>query len=113
MRLAATVAAVFAAMVFAAEASASELIARKATNVKLEVSRNGMQALLSYTANGRRWYVLASGAINALAPTQSRKQVSFTLRRSTSRPAFTGSCGRYRARVRFLVTACSAGTSYW
>jgi hypothetical protein len=94
-------------------ATASELIARNAKSVHLEVSRNGQQALLSYTANGRTWYVLASGAINAVAPAQGRKQVTFTLRRSISRPAFKGSCGHYRAKVPFLVTACSAGTSYW
>src|SRR2546429_3123209 len=93
-RLMTVIGLVLVPFVLASQAMASELIARKATNVKLEVSRNGSQALLSYTAGGRSWYVLASGAINALTPTQSKQQVSFTLRRSTTRPAFRGVCAR-------------------
>jgi hypothetical protein len=99
-------------VLFASAAAASELIARKATNVKLEVSRSGSQALLSYTAAGRHWYVLASGAVNALTPSRGKKQVSFTLRRSTTRPAFKGSCGRLsvnRVKITSQVTACTVG----
>lgn len=99
-------------LVLSSQAVASELIARKATNVKLEVSANGNQALLSYKANGRQWYVLAGGAINALTPTKGKKQVSFTLRRSTTRPAFKGSCGRLhanRVKITNQVAACTVG----
>lgn len=99
--------------VFASQALGSELIARNAKNVKLEVSRDGTSALLSYTANGRNWYVLASGAVNARQPKSGAKQVSFRLRRSTTRPAFAGGCSGARPDVPFLVTACSAGGSSW
>ena len=36
-------------------------------------------ALLSYRARGKQWNVLASGAMNALAPTTARKQLEFKL----------------------------------
>ena len=61
-----------------AQASASELIDRNATNVVLKVNAKG-QALLSYRARGKQWNVIASGAVNALAPTTARKQVEFKL----------------------------------
>src|SRR5215210_80931 len=96
-----------------ADASASELIARSAKHVTLQVSKNGQSALLSYSARGRTWYVLASGAMNARAPVKGRKQVSFKLVRSTTRPAFAGSCGNYPAKLPFLVESCTAGGSYW
>jgi hypothetical protein len=111
MRLLAVVA--LAAVVFPAEAAASELIARKATNVRLEVSRDGRQALLSYRSNGRTWYVLAGGAINARHPAPGRHQVSFQLRRSTTRPRFKGGCTRIKVMVPDLVTACAASGSNW
>ncbi len=98
--------------VFASTAAASELIARKATHVKLAVSRNGSRALLSYTAAGRHWYVLASGALNALAPSRGKKQVSFKLKRSTTRPVFKGSCPTlsvHRVKITSVVTACTVG----
>ena len=50
-----------------ATASASEIIDRNANNVSLKVAQNG-QALVSYTARGKRWNVLAWGALNAIAP---------------------------------------------
>jgi hypothetical protein len=98
--------------VFSSQAVASELIARKAANVKLEVSANGNQALLSYKANGREWFVLAGGAINGLTPTKGKKQVSFTLRRSTTRPAFKGSCPRLhvnQVKITMQVAVCTIG----
>ena len=99
--------------VFASTAAASELIARKATNVKLEVSANGGQALLSYRANGRTWYVLAKGAINARPPKPGGKQAAFTLRRSTTRPPFKGRCTRLQPALPVVVAACAAGASNW
>jgi hypothetical protein len=96
-----------------ADASASELIARSAQHVSLDVSKNGQSALLSYTTRGRTWYVLASGAVNARAPVKGHKQVSFKLVRSTTRPAFRGTCGQYPAKLPFLVESCTAGGSYW
>lgn len=101
------------AFAFASEAVASELIARNATGVHLQISPNGQNALLSYRANGRAWYVLAGGAANARPPAAGRKQVSFRLRRSTTPPTFKGSCKRLNAPVPKLVTACTAGKSSW
>jgi len=115
MRVAALVA--LAAVVVPAQATASELIARKATGVRLVVSRDGKRALLSYTSHGRRWYVEASGAVNAIPPTRGKQQVSFRLHRSTSRPKFHGSCGHARlnrVKVTNQVVVCTVGgSSYW
>ena len=103
-------------------ASASELIDRNASKVSLKVARNG-QALLSYDARGKRWNVLAWGAINAVHPTTSRPQVAFRL-------DYSGGYGTYKRDVwktlkntcrpydgptlRWLVTACKAADgSYW
>jgi hypothetical protein len=97
----------------ASQASASELIARNATRVHLQVSPDGQSALLSYRVQGRTWYVLAGGAINARPPKAGGRQVSFRLGRSTTRPAFTGGCDRLKAPVPKLVTACTAGGSSW
>jgi hypothetical protein len=115
-RLTTVMAVALVPLAVSSSAVASELIARAATHVKLEVSRDGNTALLSYRAQGRQWYVLATGAINALAPTQGKQQVSFTLRRSTTRPAFSGACGHLRAanKVTDKVAACTVGgTNNW
>ena len=61
-----------------ADRSASEMIDRNASNVKLKVAGNG-QALLSFNARGKRWNVLAWGAVNAIQPTTARQQVEFRL----------------------------------
>jgi hypothetical protein len=111
MRLIAMVA--LAAVAFPAEAAASELIARKATNVRLQVSRNGKQALVSYRAKGRTWYVVAGGAINARQPTRGGHQVSFQLKRSATRPRFSGGCRHSHPALPNLVAVCTAGGSSW
>jgi hypothetical protein len=116
----AAVTAAFAA--FAATASASTLIDRNAHGVKLEVDAKG-EALVSYTAGGKAKHVLAWGAVNAIAPTRTRKQVDFTLdyaggwgkyHRDYWR-TFTGSCGAYDGPpLAWKVTACKARDgSYW
>jgi hypothetical protein len=99
---------------------ASQLIDRNATNVRLKVSRNG-KAMISYRARGRRWDVLAWGAINARHPDKARKQVQFRIDRA-------GGWGTFGRKLRFknacrpydgppleqLVTACKAPDgSYW
>jgi hypothetical protein len=111
-----------AALVASPPASASELIDRNATNIKLSVNTRG-QALMSYTARGKRWNVLAWGAVNAMAPTTARRQVAFRL-------DYSGGWGTYRKNVwktfrnacrpydgpelHWLVTACRAPDgSYW
>ena len=122
MRLRLILLAVLAAALVPAPASASELIDRNASAVTLKVARNG-QALLSYKARGKRWNVLAWGAVNALPPTASRRQVKFRL-------DYSGGWGTYKRNVwktlrnacrpydgpalQWLVAACKAPDgSYW
>jgi hypothetical protein len=111
-----------AAIALPAAATASELIDRNASGVGLKVNTKG-QALLTYTARGRRWNVLAWGAVNAVPPTRARKQVAFRL-------DYSGGWGTYRKKVwktfrntcrpydgpelHWVVTACRARDgSYW
>jgi hypothetical protein len=105
-----------------ATASASELIDRNATNVVLKVNKHG-QALLSYKARGKQWNVLASGAVNAIAPTTGRKQLEFKLDYSGGWGSakkdvwktFANACRPYDGpELHWLVTACKAPDgSYW
>ena len=121
MRLAALIA-VTAAVAVPSTASASELIDRNASKVTLQVQKNG-QALLSYNARGKRWNVLAWGAVNALAPTTTRKQVAFRLDYSGGYgtykrdvwKTFKNACAPYDGpELQWLVTACKAPDgSYW
>jgi hypothetical protein len=111
-----------AALALPASAEASELIARDARDVKLEVSSDGM-ALVSYDAHGKRWHVLARGAINARPPSPTEPQVSFELDYSGGwgafgRPVwrtFQDQCREYDGpRLAWFVIACKAGDgSYW
>lgn len=120
-RLAALIA-VTAAVAVPSTASASELIDRNASKVTLQVQKNG-QALLSYNARGKRWNVLAWGAVNALAPTTTRKQVAFRLDYSGGYgtykrdvwKTFKNACRPYDGpELQWLVTACKAPDgSYW
>lgn len=71
----------------ASTASASELIDRNASGVSLKVDAKG-EALVSYTAAGKTRHVLAWGALNAIAPTRTRPQVSLKL-------DYAGGWGRY------------------
>lgn len=110
------------AAVLTSTASASEVIERNAKNVKLQVATNG-QAMLSYTSRGKKWNVLAWGAVNAIEPTTARKQVEFKLDYSggygTTKKAiwktFKNACKPYDGpELQWLVTACKAPDgSYW
>ena len=108
-------------------ASASELIDRNATNVKLQVAKNG-QALVSFKARGKQWNVLAWNAVNAIAPTTARPQVSFKLDYSGGYgtykrdvwKTFKNACPALSAQqltalgLRWVVAACQASDgSYW
>jgi hypothetical protein len=110
------------ALVLPGIAPASTLIDRDARGVKLGVDGRG-QALISYTARGKRWNVLAWGAVDALAPTPARQQVNFKL-------DYSGGWGTYKkdiwktfkntcvpdtdAGLAWLVTACTAPDgSHW
>src|SRR5262249_26366322 len=83
------------AAVLAAPASASQLIDRDATGVKLEVNKKG-QALVTYHVHGKLRHVLAWGAINAREPAGDAKpaapQVKFRL-------DYSGGWGTYRKLV--------------
>jgi hypothetical protein len=109
-----------ASAALASPASASQLLDRNASNVRLKVSPDG-KAMVSYRAHGRSWDVLAWGAINALHPNKVRKQVQFRLDRA-------GGWGTFGRKLRFrnacqpydgpplahLVVACKAPDgSYW
>jgi hypothetical protein len=106
----------------ATPARASELIARNASDVRLAVNADG-QALITYRAGGEWKKVLAWDAINAIAPTRERPQVSFkldyaagwgTYKRDVSK-GFVNACEPYDGpELRWLVTACKAPDgSYW
>ena len=103
-------------------AGASQLIARDARDVTLRVNARG-QALLGYTAKGKRWDVLAWGAIDAIHPTPGRRQVAFrldysggwgTYRKPLAR-GFGNVCGRYAGpALAWLVTGCTMPDgSHW
>lgn len=104
--------AVAAALLMAAlapAASASELIARDATDVELRVSSAG-RALLSYTRAGQRLHVAAWGAVDALHPTPEGRQVAFRLDYSAAGAGrLRNACGPYTGPpLPWLVTACTA-----
>jgi len=113
---------VASASVFASTASASELIDRNAQGVKLEINAKG-EALLTYTAGGKLKHVLVWGAVNAIAPTRSRPQLSFNLDYSGGYgkykqdywKTFKGSCGAYDGpALAWKMLACKAPDgSYW
>ena len=112
-----------AALVAPTQAGASQLIARDAKGVQLRVNAKG-EALLGYTAGGKRLSVLAWGAVNAVAPTRGGKQVAFKLdyaggwgkyRKVLSAATFENVCGPYTGPpLPWLVTACTAPDgSHW
>jgi len=115
------VAVAVAAACSAGPAWGSELIARNATDVRLEVNRDGI-ALLTYRARGKQYRVLAWGATNAAPSESGRRQVTFRLDYSGGwgafrRPvwkSFANACEPARPDLRWLVTACRAPDgSYW
>ena len=114
--------AVLTAVAVPATASASEIIDRNASDVSLKVAQNG-QALVSFNARGKRWNVLAWGAINALQPTTARKQVEFKLDYSGGYgtykrdvwKTFKNACRAYDGpELQWFVAGCKAADgSYW
>ena len=110
--------------VAAPAASASTLIDRNATHVRLQVDQWG-RALVTYRAHGKLWHVLAGGAINARTPDESTPQVEFRVDYSGGwsishvlpliwKP-FLSACGPYRGpRLAWFVTGCTAPDgSHW
>ena len=105
----------------ASPALASELIARNAKDVRLEVNSAGV-AMLTYRANGKTHHVLAWGATNAAPSASPRRQVAFRLDYSGGWGAFrkpvwktfANVCAPARPPLAWLVTACRAPDgSYW
>lgn len=96
-------------------ATASQLIARNARGVQLEVDPAGT-ALLTYRSKGQQHHVLAWGAINASASSSDRRQVAFRLdysggwrsRQRTVWQTFVNSCAPVKVPLAWLVTACRA-----
>ena len=113
---------VLTAVALPATASASEIVDRNVSNVSLKVAANG-QALISFNARGKRWNVLAWGAMNALQPTTTRKQVEFKLDYSGGYgtykrdvwKTFKNTCTAYDGpELQWFVTGCKAADgSYW
>jgi hypothetical protein len=113
---------VIAAVVASSTAGASQLIDRNASGLKLAVNAKG-EALLTYSAEGKLKHVLASGAVNAIAPTTARKQVAFKLDYAGGWgqyhreywKTFGAKCGAYDGpTLQWLVSACKAPDgSYW
>jgi len=106
----------------AAGASASQLIDRNATHVKLEVDAKG-EALITYRVGDTVKHVLAWGAVDAVPPTQTRAQVAFKLDYSGGYgkyhtnywQTFDGVCLPYDGTpLAWEVKACKAPDgSYW
>jgi hypothetical protein len=103
-------------------ANASTLIDRNATDVTLQVD-NGGQALVSFTARGKQWNVLAWGAVNADPPAPGTKQIDFKLDYSGGWgtykkdvwKTFANTCRPYTGPpLAWLVTSCTAKDgSHW
>jgi hypothetical protein len=100
---------------------ASQLIARDARAVSLQVDARG-RALVTYRAKGRTWHVLAWGAINARHPSRARSQVELRVDysggwRSFGRGmwrALENVCRPTSVRLAWLVAACRAPDgSFW
>jgi hypothetical protein len=110
------VAAAICAASMAPSATASQLVDRNASGVRLAVNGRG-EALITYTAHATLKHVLAWGAINARTPSQAQPQVAFRLdyaggfgkyhRAYWKR--FGHQCGAYRGQpLPWLVAACTA-----
>jgi hypothetical protein len=103
------------ALVAATGASASQLIDRNATGVRLAANAKG-EALLTYRARGGWQHVRVWGAVNARPPQTGRPQVRLRVDYSGRYwQSFRKQCGSYDGpALAFLVTACKAPDgSYW
>jgi hypothetical protein len=113
---------VLGASILASTANASELIDRNAAGISFGVDAKG-EALVSYHAAGKSKHVLVWGALNAIAPTRSRPQLSFKLDYSGGYgkykqdywKTFKSTCKAYDGpALAWKVTACKASDgSYW
>jgi hypothetical protein len=101
-----------AAAVAAPAAHGSELIARNATQVRLQADAQG-RALISFRSEGESKQLLAWGAVNARPPSQARPQVAFKLQFGGSIGA--NACGAYKGPpLAWEVAACTASDgTHW
>jgi hypothetical protein len=106
--------AVAAAAAIPSAASASGIVDRDATAVRLAVSASG-RALVTYRVGGRARRVLVWGAVNARHPDPAVPQVRFRFDYSGGRGRVSGRCRRYDGPpLAWLVAACkSPDGSYW
>jgi hypothetical protein len=103
-------------------ATASQIVDRNATGVKLAVNAQG-EALVTYSVHGQLKHVLLWGAVNAIKPTAGKKQVVLSVDYAGgygkySRPYwqdFGTMCGNYTGPpLAWMVAACTAPDgSYW
>src|SRR5258708_39539460 len=70
---------VAAALAAVPPAHASDRIGLNASHVRLAVSRDGTRALVTFVAQGKTRHVLVWGAVNALPPSDTVRQVRFTI----------------------------------
>jgi hypothetical protein len=121
VKAAVAIAAVLAAVVATPVADASQLIARNAKHVRLEVNSAG-KALVTYRSKGKAHHVLAWGAVNAQPSEASRPQVAFDVDYSGGwgsqrRPVwktFANTCSPLQVELAWLVAACRASDgSLW
>jgi hypothetical protein len=95
----------------AGPAAASEVVGYNAKDVKLAVDSSG-RALVTFTSDGQRKSVLASGAVDARPPSRSQDQVSFKL--DTRGGSVTNACTPVKLPLAWFVAACHAPDgSYW
>lgn len=111
-RSVAAISAVLAGLLLAAPAGASELIARNASNVRLQADAQG-RALISFRSEGQSRQLLAWGAVNARPPSQAQPQVAFKLQYGGTIGPNT--CGAYRGPpLAWKVAACTASDgTHW
>jgi hypothetical protein len=100
-----------AATLDAAPAFGSAIIGRNTSHPTLAIDRQG-RAHVSYTSGGRKTMLVASGAVNARAPSTSVPQVRFNIRYGVGGK---GVCLPYDGPpLAWLVKACKAPDgSYW
>ena len=111
-RSVAAISAVLAGLLLAAPAGASELIARNASNVRVQADAQG-RALISFRSEGQSRQLLAWGAVNARPPSQAQPQVAFKLQYGGTIGPNT--CGAYRGPpLAWKVAACTASDgTHW
>ena len=102
-----------AAACSASPAGGSQLIARDATDVRLQVDRT-VRRFCRIAPGGASRNVLASGAINARPSDSGRPQVEFRVDYSGGSGVGANVCVPARPPIKWLVTACRAPDgSYW